>query len=87
MGLVSPPHLQMVVCKVEVGETGQPGQGVRRQGDDGVVGQVEGGEGEQGHGDHHMYLAARSLGVSSHRHRSAFSTSASFSSAEIEHVE
>ena len=37
----------MVVCKVEVGETGQPGQGVRGQGDDGVVGQVEGGEGEQ----------------------------------------
>ena len=37
----------MVMCKVEVGETEQPGQGVRGQGDDGVVGEVEGGEGGQ----------------------------------------
>ena len=38
------PDLQVIVCKVEVGETGQAGQGVGGQGDDGVVGEVEGGE-------------------------------------------
>ena len=35
------------MCKVEVCQTGKPGQGVGGQGDDRVVGQVEGGEGEQ----------------------------------------
>ena len=40
-------NLQVVVCKVEVGETGESGQGVGGEGDDGVVGEVEGGEGEQ----------------------------------------